>query len=215
VQWEDLYTFDAQYLLYHGDRGLGTIQIGDTKMAVAKRNRSASKTAVPVATASRSSRGRKAEAIKELIPDAPPARRYRTRSDYFGEGWNNIVIGATPGRTRQAVSQAVHEPASRKRTSTEAKPKPPVPVVPMSVSVDVKPIDNHADPVTVPSAGESLDAAVTKVANEVSFSLMNLCNHYTFAGKGGIAEIEINIKIRPSGSRLTTQNVEDLNATIN
>jgi hypothetical protein len=183
-------------------------------MAVAKRNQSASKTAVPVATA-RSSRGRKAEAIKEYIPETP-VRRYRTRSDYVGEKWDKIVLGATPARTQRAVSQVVHDPVSKKNVSTGVTAKPPKPPVPapMKVAVTVKPIDDHANPVIVSDAGESLDD-VSKVANEVAFGLMNLCNHYTIAGKGNVAEIEIHIKIRPTGARLTSQNVEDLNATIN
>lgn len=132
----------------------------------------------------RSNSGRKAEAIKDLIP---PVKRYRTRKDYVGSGWQNDLLKVTkdsplmnfaPTKTAQkAAKKIVKKPVA---TNTQNNP-----IVMQMVTTDAS--GNSTKPLPA----------------EFAYNLMQLCSKYIFVmkdafnGVDGISEIDIHIKVRP------------------
>ena len=71
-------------------------------------------------TVARTNRGRKPEALKPIMENAAPTKRYRTRKDYNGEGWTKALESATPRALKFEQSESVKE--VRRRIT---KPKDP------------------------------------------------------------------------------------------
>ena len=94
-------------------------------MTVAKTTRAKSKGSSAVGTFStRSTRGRKAEALKQVVKArtlttsekraaALRGKTYRTRGDYTGDKWKNLVLNSTPGRYQKALAPVLTEETAK------------------------------------------------------------------------------------------------------
>jgi hypothetical protein len=132
----------------------------------------------------RSTRGRKAEAIKELIP--PTIKKYRTRKDYMGDGWSATVNRVTPHLTRPNL-----EPTETVKKVTR--------------KTAMKTTEVKDDKVTSEKAPLQVNTRLSNGTNvDFAHGLMDLCTKHMmllngiFGGIDGVAEIDIHIKVKPT-----------------
>lgn len=160
-----------------------TVQTIEKSPARRRTNQKLEATPAPVV---RSTRGRKAEAIKEFIP--PTIKKYRTRKDYMGDGWSATMNRVTPHLVKpnfeptETVKRAAKKAATKVIEATEVKP--------------------------VAKAAESLqvNTRLSSGSNNADFAhgLMDLCTKHMmllngiFGGIDGVAEIDIHIKVKPT-----------------
>jgi len=129
--------------------------------------------------APRSNRGRKAEAIKEFIPPTTTAKRYRTRKDYVGEGWKATVDEAKPSLSKRVAAkfEATETAIKAKEAVKQEKPESPQLTITNELS---GPTD------------QTLAYNIAEMCNKYVFLMKDI-----FGGQGGIAEIDIHIKVKP------------------
>ena len=150
------------------------------------------KTTQTRAVAKRTNRGRKPEAIKEIIP--PTVKKYRTRKDYIGDGWEQTLAKATPTRSSKPKKLEVTDTVKKvKGGEVETK------INPRRVA-SIRIVPNTKDAI-----GDIEVENARPLPAEFAYNLMELCSKYMFVLKNaygsegdGITEIDIHIKVKPS-----------------